>query len=182
MLDWVKEDGSRGFYSDPSQRPPYALEREVIALLRRLRGLAPFRREPWTHAQVTLAADGRVRADFAYVDRDDEWANLYMRGASELTLEEAGQNFIPAPDWAEKPRRAILRLETKAAALEATSLFEDAVRVGAQLEPSGDAWRPTNELDGAEGSRPTQRPPRVENGLSTSHPPSTRREPGRSIR
>ncbi|OSI09646.1 immunity protein YezG family protein [Neisseria zoodegmatis] len=79
---------------------------DILDLLENIRSLPPFKeKEPWTHCHISLSDSGKFNIRFAYISENDSWPNLFMRGISDLTKDEAENVYhIPRETWAERVR------------------------------------------------------------------------------
>lgn len=121
---WLNRDGSAGHYLSHDQRPE-EIEDSVEFLLEELKGLDMFSSSPWNHAKVVLSEVGKINIHFAYVDDDDSFPNLHMRGVSELSYKDFYKDHpFPLSDWIEKVERVEAR---KVVELEKLDPIKDAV-------------------------------------------------------
>ena len=100
----IAPDGAREIVG--SRTPGGASAREVLDLARRLAETPPHARDPFTHFRVRLDRDDELDFEFAHVPREQDWPRLFMRGAGELSEEEARAHPIPRDDWLARRRLA----------------------------------------------------------------------------
>ncbi|EGZ51090.1 immunity protein YezG family protein [Neisseria wadsworthii] len=79
---------------------------DILDLLENIRNLPPFKgKEQWTHCHISLSDSGKFNIRFAYISEDDSWPNLFMRGISDLTEDEAENVYhVPREIWEERVR------------------------------------------------------------------------------
>ncbi|EOW2078306.1 immunity protein YezG family protein [Vibrio mimicus] len=101
---WLNENGDEAWHQfgcNPS---------EVLQLIsKQLESLQMhriFEQERWTHCKVTLTDEGKFHIKFAYIEEEDSWSGLYMRGISSLTKEEAETYSVPEDVWKECQARS----------------------------------------------------------------------------
>ena len=104
---WIEQDGSLGQFDWDNE--PEQVEKDIHDFVKQVQDLPIFSSTKWTHCKVVLNETGKVKLEFAYVDDEDWWPNLHMRGVSELTKLEAAQNYIPGKDWRKMSKAAISR-------------------------------------------------------------------------
>ncbi|OSI25097.1 hypothetical protein BV912_01605 [Neisseria dumasiana] len=64
-----------------------------------------FKSNPWTHCHISLSVSGKFNIRFAYISEDDSWPNLFMRGISDLTEDEAENiYYVPKEIWEKRVR------------------------------------------------------------------------------
>ncbi|MEM9853793.1 MAG: hypothetical protein AAF841_04990, partial [Pseudomonadota bacterium] len=56
--------------------------------------------EPFTHFEFVVTSQGKLSGKYAYIDREDSWPGLFMKGLSELTEAEAKARYIPLDEVA----------------------------------------------------------------------------------
>ena len=79
---------------------------DILVLLENIKSLPPFvGKEQWTHCHISLLNSGKLNIKFAYIFEDDSWPNLFMKGISDLTEEEAEHvYYVPKEIWEERVR------------------------------------------------------------------------------
>lgn len=79
---------------------------DILDLLENIRNLPPFKgKEQWTHCHISLSDSGKFNIRFAYISEDNSWPNLFMRGISDLTEDEAENVYhVPREIWEERVR------------------------------------------------------------------------------
>ncbi|WP_165010426.1 immunity protein YezG family protein [Neisseria yangbaofengii] len=79
---------------------------DILALLEAVRAIPPFKgKEQWTHCHVSLLDSGKFNIKFAYISESDSWPNLFMKGISDLTADEAENIYhVPKEIWEERVR------------------------------------------------------------------------------
>lgn len=102
--NWLDHDGNLSRY-DFEQHPTSVLQL-ISAQLKELQQHSIFDQERWTHCKVTLSNEGKLHIKFAYIEEEDSWSGLYMRGISSLTKEEAETYSVPEDIWKECQARS----------------------------------------------------------------------------
>ena len=78
---------------------------QLIQLMEELQKSPIFLSEKWTQFQAAIDNNGKFKIEFAYIDEQDSWANLYMKGISDLNEYEAENVYhIPKEIWEERLR------------------------------------------------------------------------------
>ncbi|NOH82115.1 DUF600 family protein [Vibrio sp. RE86] len=98
-FNWLDREGNESKY-DFEQHPTDVLYL-ISVQLRELQQHSVFERERWTHCKVTLTDDGQINLKFAYIDKNDSWSGLYMRGISSLAKDELETFSVPNDVWEE---------------------------------------------------------------------------------
>lgn len=96
---WFDMEGTENSFE--FKMTPQDVVDSILDVLISLQSHEHFKKEAFTHFKITLANNGKIKIDFAYISRQDSWPGLYMRGVSELALEEARQYYIPEKNWIE---------------------------------------------------------------------------------
>ena len=85
---------------------PREVEDKIKVLIAELRQEPPFNiDQPFNHYTITLTDAGKFNLQVAWVDEEDSWTGVFMKGVSDLTWEEAEANYIPSENWEEHCRR-----------------------------------------------------------------------------
>ncbi|KPN71514.1 immunity protein YezG family protein [Neisseria sp. 83E34] len=102
---WInKDNGEESFYSG-FDNPIEQIEDNINTLLEQLQKCTIFKNEPWTHCHISLSDSGKLNMRFAYIPEDDSWPNLFMKGISDLTEDEAENVYsVPREIWEERVR------------------------------------------------------------------------------
>ncbi|MGC7589343.1 hypothetical protein ACPWUF_02500 [Bisgaard Taxon 46] len=90
----------------------YEIEDEIMILMRKLKEVTS---QDWSQYIFSLSNNMDFNIKFAYIE-EDSWPNLYMKGISDLTKEEAEESYIPEEIWEE-------RVEIKAGKNEASPIM-----------------------------------------------------------
>ncbi|NOH78364.1 DUF600 family protein [Vibrio sp. RE86] len=99
-FDWSDEKGIKQWFGfEDSPDDVFYL---ILKQLELLQQHPIFAKERWTHCKVTLTDEGKFSINFAYIDKEDSWSGLYMRGVSSLTKEEAEIYHVPEDVWEER--------------------------------------------------------------------------------
>ena len=78
---------------------------QLIQLMEELQKSPVFASEAWSQFQARLNNQGQFKIEFAYIDEKDSWPNLYMKGISDLTKDEAEHvYYVPKEIWEERVR------------------------------------------------------------------------------
>ncbi|EMB49005.1 Uncharacterised protein [Vibrio mimicus] len=96
-FNWLDVDGSISWY--PFEQHPDDVLHLISVQLQELQKNQIFENDRWTHCKVTLTDKCKFNIVFAYVDEDDSWSGVYMKGISELTLEELEGACVPEDIW-----------------------------------------------------------------------------------
>jgi hypothetical protein len=94
---WLDKNGDEAWHD--FENSPNEITLKIISKLELLQQHKLFEKERWTHCKVTVTDDYKLNIKFAYIPQDDSWPGLFMRGISELTLEEAKKYYIPEEEW-----------------------------------------------------------------------------------
>ncbi|MFD1806399.1 hypothetical protein ACFSAV_08490 [Pasteurella oralis] len=97
--EWKLENGS--IVSFNLGERPYEIEDEIMILMRKLKEVTS---QDWNQYIFSLSNNMDFNIKFAYIDEEDSWPNLYMKGISDLTKEEAEEYYIPEEIWEERVR------------------------------------------------------------------------------
>ena len=97
---WVTHDGIRMDYNFDNY--PEEKESEILHYLQELRKLMTSLGSEWNQCEFVLNENGKFNIKFAYIPEEDSWGSLYLRGISDLTLEEAEEHNIPREIWDER--------------------------------------------------------------------------------
>ena len=103
------EGNKRGFGKD---RFPREYTNQVMNLSKKLRTTPVFKKEPFNHIRVSLNAEQKIRLEVGNIDREDSWSALFMKAVSELTEEEAKQNYIPKNEWEDRVAKFAVKSKT----------------------------------------------------------------------
>ncbi|SUA44013.1 Protein of uncharacterised function, DUF600 [Neisseria zoodegmatis] len=102
---WISKDNQEENFYSGFDNPIEHLEDSINTLLEQLQKCVIFKNEPWTHCHISLSDSGKFNIRFTYVSKDDSWPNLFMRGVSDLTEDEAENvYYVPRKIWAERVR------------------------------------------------------------------------------
>lgn len=97
---FLGSDGETSWPDDESNKSSFEIQLNVYNLLKEIQKNDFFQKEPWTQCLVTLTQDGEFSIKFAYVPGEDSWPGLEMKGISELSFEEAYNEYsIPKEEW-----------------------------------------------------------------------------------
>ena len=77
-------------------------KREILNFYSKLKETMAKFGSDWTQSRFTLDKNGKFDVRFAYIPEEDSWGSLYLRGISDLTLEEAEEHNIPREIWEER--------------------------------------------------------------------------------
>ncbi|PJC86805.1 hypothetical protein CSW98_07370 [Vibrio sp. HA2012] len=103
VYNWLTENGDKARYGFGDA--PYNVYDKIEEQLKVLQQHEIFKKEPWTHCKVTVTDEGKLTINFAYIENENSWPGLYMRGVSELTVEEADEYGIPYEDWVKQQNK-----------------------------------------------------------------------------
>ncbi len=99
---WIamNEKGEWNKYSsvDINEEVNFEIEKYLIQLQQH----PMFKKEKWTHCRVTVTNKGEFEISFAYIERENAWSGVFMRGISDLTKEEADYVGVPEGIWKEQ--------------------------------------------------------------------------------
>ena len=77
-------------------------KREILNFYSKLKETMAKFGSDWTQSRFTLDKNGKFDVRFAYIPEEDSWGSIYLRGISDLTLEEAEEHNIPREIWEER--------------------------------------------------------------------------------
>lgn len=83
---------------------PKGVCEETIELLKLL-GENDLFSQRWTHCIITINNEGEFKINFSYIPEEDSWSGIYLKGVSDLTLEESEEYFIPLEIWKDRVNR-----------------------------------------------------------------------------
>ncbi|ENM5933169.1 DUF600 family protein [Vibrio mimicus] len=103
-FNWLDDKGSKQWfgYEETPDDVFYLISKELELLQKH----QIFAQERWTHCKVTLTDEGKFHIKFAYIEEEDSWSGLYMKGISSLTKEEAETYSVPEDVWKECQARS----------------------------------------------------------------------------
>lgn len=116
---WMDENGDDAYFE--WGQSPTKYYREIRNQLKTLQKHPLFEKEPWTHCKVTLTFEMKLEIKFAYVAEEDTWSGLYLKGVSELSLEEAmNEHGVPKEEWEKRQniKAYIAEIQKKNALIE----------------------------------------------------------------
>lgn len=99
MISLVLKDGCEAYLDDV---PPPEVINEIFELIAEFQKSLLFQKEQFTHGTISLSESRKISTKFAYVNKDDNWPFLFMRGVSELSKEEIGNFYIPIEEWEDR--------------------------------------------------------------------------------
>ncbi|TDF35217.1 immunity protein YezG family protein [Histophilus somni] len=80
-------------------------KRNILELYENLKSEMKVNGSDWTQSRFVLNNDGTFDVKFAYIEEADSWPMLYLKGISDLTKEEAeNEYFVPLDIWEERVR------------------------------------------------------------------------------
>jgi len=96
---WIDQNGEEKNYplgGFPEEK------REILNFYSKLKETMAKFGSDWTQSRFTLDKNGKFDVRFAYIPEEDSWGSIYLRGISDLTLEEAEEHNIPREIWEER--------------------------------------------------------------------------------
>ena len=96
---WIDQNGEEKNYplgGFPEEK------REILNFYSKLKETMAKFGSDWTQSRFTLDKNGKFDVRFAYIQEEDSWGSIYLRGISDLTLEEAEEHNIPREIWEER--------------------------------------------------------------------------------
>lgn len=102
---WVNKDKSEESFYIGFDNPIEQIEDNINILLEELQKCEVFKNEPWSHCRICLSCLGKFNIQFGYIPKEDSWLNLFMKGISDLTEDEAKNVYhVPKEIWEERVR------------------------------------------------------------------------------
>lgn len=102
---WIYQNNHEESFYSSFDNPIEQIENNINILLEQLQKCAIFKSDPWTHCHISLSDSGKFNIRFAYISEDDSWPNLFMRGISDLTEDEAENTYhVPREIWEKRVR------------------------------------------------------------------------------
>lgn len=102
---WISQNNHEESFYSGFDNPIEQIENNINILLEQLQKCEIFENSPWTHCHISLSDSGKFNIRFAYISEDDSWPNLFMRGISDLTEDEAENVYhVPREIWEERVR------------------------------------------------------------------------------
>ncbi|QIM62823.1 hypothetical protein A1D29_05700 [Pasteurellaceae bacterium Orientalotternb1] len=102
-LFWNTSKGIKKEYS--MERFPDEVATKLIVLFRELNEIMSLDSNLWSHCQFTLMESGDFKIQFVYIEEEDSWNMLYMRGISDLREDELDEYCIPKEIWLDRVAR-----------------------------------------------------------------------------
>ena len=96
---WIDQNGEEKNYplgGFPEEK------REILNFYSKLKETMAKFGSDWTQSRFTLDKNGKFDVRFAYIPEEDSWGSIYLRGISDLTLEEAEEHNIQREIWEER--------------------------------------------------------------------------------
>ncbi len=105
FASWTTDAGTEDRYPSMKAYPGREVD-EIMDLAEELSRTPVFEAAPFTHFEMRLRPDGGFDARFADIPEEQSLPGLYMRGAADLTAEEAKAFGLSREEWEEKRARA----------------------------------------------------------------------------
>jgi len=94
---WLDKNGDKAWYE--FEKSPSKVLTKIMNQLKLLQQHKLFEKEKWTHCKVTVTDEYKLNIKFTYIAQKNSWPGLYMKGISDLSLEEAQKYYIPKEEW-----------------------------------------------------------------------------------
>ncbi|VEI58511.1 Uncharacterised protein [Pasteurella multocida] len=98
---WLDRDFNEKYFDEPYLE----VYEKISVLIRDLRKQSFFKGNYPNHFRFSLSEKGRFDIKFAYIEEEDSWSNLYLRGISDLKEEELDEYYIPKEIWLDRVAR-----------------------------------------------------------------------------
>ncbi len=105
FASWQTDAGTEDRFPSMKAYPGREVD-DIMDLVEELVRTPVFEAAPFTHFEMRLRPDGGFDARFANIPEEQSLPGLYMRGAADLTLDQAKEFGLSREDWEEKRARA----------------------------------------------------------------------------